>query len=168
MTRSIWKGPFLEPSLAKFCIKYSDSCSLQNKKSSEEPRCEALPSKNSNQSNNSINNFSLNVQGSTQETLKSRLSPDQNANRLRNTSKAHWQETDCQTLRKIWSRKSTIVPQFIGFFIEVYNGKKWIGLKITEDMVGHKFGEFASTRTITSGRSTKNTVSKAKLKAKIR
>lgn len=48
--------------------------------------------------------------------------------------------------RKVWSRRSCILPQFVGSVTQIYNGAKWISLKITEDMVGHKFGEFASTR----------------------
>ncbi|MGB0921087.1 MAG: 30S ribosomal protein S19 [Alphaproteobacteria bacterium] len=48
---------------------------------------------------------------------------------------------------KIWSRRSTIVPQFIGLTFGVYNGQKFIPVLVTEDMVGHKFGEFSPTRT---------------------
>ena len=48
---------------------------------------------------------------------------------------------------KTWSRKSTIIPDFIGLSFLIYNGKKFIPLTISEDMVGHKFGEFAPTRT---------------------
>ena len=51
-----------------------------------------------------------------------------------------------QIKRKVWSRRSCILPQFVGSFTQIYNGKKWIGLKIRPEMVGHKFGEFASTR----------------------
>ena len=46
-----------------------------------------------------------------------------------------------------WSRRSTIFPDFIGRTIAVYNGKSHIPVYVTEDMVGHKFGEFAPTRT---------------------
>ncbi len=48
---------------------------------------------------------------------------------------------------KTWSRRSTIFPQFVGHTFSVYNGKKFIPVFITEDMVGHKLGEFAPTRT---------------------
>ncbi len=48
---------------------------------------------------------------------------------------------------KTWSRRSTIVPDFVGFTIAVHNGKKFIPVYITEQMVGHKLGEFAPTRT---------------------
>ena len=46
-----------------------------------------------------------------------------------------------------WSRRSTIFPQFIGRTIAVYNGKVHVPVYVTEDMVGHKLGEFAPTRT---------------------
>jgi len=48
---------------------------------------------------------------------------------------------------KIWSRRSTILPQFVGITFGVYNGKKFIPVSVSEEMVGHKFGEFAPTRT---------------------
>ena len=47
---------------------------------------------------------------------------------------------------KTWSRKSTIIPEFVGFSFLIYNGRKFIPLTISEDMVGHKLGEFAPTR----------------------
>ncbi|MFI3329415.1 MAG: 30S ribosomal protein S19 [bacterium] len=46
-----------------------------------------------------------------------------------------------------WSRRSTIFPNFIGFTIAVYNGREHVPVYVTEDMVGHKLGEFAPTRT---------------------
>ena len=51
---------------------------------------------------------------------------------------------------KIWSRRSTILPQFVGLTFAVHNGKKHIPVLVTEDMVGHKLGEFAPTRTFFS------------------
>ena len=48
---------------------------------------------------------------------------------------------------KIWSRRSTILPQFVGLTFGVYNGQKFVPVLITEDMIGHKFGEFSPTRT---------------------
>jgi small subunit ribosomal protein S19 len=48
---------------------------------------------------------------------------------------------------KIWSRRSTIIPQFVGVTFGVHNGKKFIPVSVNENMVGHKFGEFAPTRT---------------------
>ena len=47
---------------------------------------------------------------------------------------------------KTWSRKSTIIPDFIGVSFLIYNGKKFIPITVSEDMVGHKLGEFAPTR----------------------
>lgn len=47
---------------------------------------------------------------------------------------------------KIWSRRSTIMPQFVGLTFGVYNGHKFVPVLVTEDMVGHKFGEFSPTR----------------------
>ena len=47
---------------------------------------------------------------------------------------------------KTWSRKSTIIPDFVGVSFLIYNGKKFIPITISEDMVGHKLGEFAPTR----------------------
>ncbi len=48
---------------------------------------------------------------------------------------------------KTWSRRSTILPQFVGLTFSVYNGRKFIPVSVNEDMVGHKLGEFAPTRT---------------------
>ena len=48
---------------------------------------------------------------------------------------------------KTWSRKSTIIPEFVGISFLIHNGKKFILITISEDMVGHKLGEFSPTRT---------------------
>jgi len=48
---------------------------------------------------------------------------------------------------KTWSRRSTILPQFVGLTFSVYNGLKFLPVIVTENMVGHKFGEFSPTRT---------------------
>lgn len=48
---------------------------------------------------------------------------------------------------KTWSRRSTIMPQFVGLTFQVHNGQKFIPVSISEDMVGHKFGEFSPSRT---------------------
>ena len=50
---------------------------------------------------------------------------------------------------KTWSRRSTIMPDFIGLTFAVYNGKKFVPVYVTENMVGHKLGEFSPTRTFT-------------------
>ena len=47
---------------------------------------------------------------------------------------------------KTWSRRSTIIPDFVGVTLSVYNGKSFIPVFVTEDMVGHKLGEFSPTR----------------------
>ena len=78
MSRSVWKGPFVDPSLIKKV-----------------------------------------------EKLKNQTNP---------------------TPIKTWSRKSTIIPEFVGISFLIYNGKKFIPIKISEEMVGHKLGEFSPTR----------------------
>ncbi len=50
-------------------------------------------------------------------------------------------------INKTWSRRSTILPQFVGLTFGVYNGQKFIPVSVSENMVGHKFGEFSPTRT---------------------
>lgn len=57
------------------------------------------------------------------------------------------QEGKNKKVIQTWSRRSTIFPDFIGFTIAVYNGKNHVPVYVTEDMVGHKLGEFAPTRT---------------------
>ena len=56
-------------------------------------------------------------------------------------------ETGQKQVIKTWSRRSTIFPQYVGHTIAVYDGRKHVPVYITEDMVGHKLGEFAPTRT---------------------
>ncbi|HEY4600438.1 MAG TPA: 30S ribosomal protein S19 [Cerasibacillus sp.] len=56
-------------------------------------------------------------------------------------------EQDKKRVIKTWSRRSTIFPSFVGHTIAVYDGRKHVPVYITEDMVGHKLGEFAPTRT---------------------
>ena len=51
---------------------------------------------------------------------------------------------------KIWTRRSTILPEFVGLTFGVYNGKKFIPVSVNESMVGHKFGEFSPTRIFNS------------------
>jgi len=71
-------------------------------------------------------------------------------------------EAGDKRLIKTWSRRSTIVPEFIGLTFAVHNGKKFIPVYVTENMVGHKLGEFSPTRTFRghSGSSAKAAVSK--------
>ena len=56
-------------------------------------------------------------------------------------------DTNDKKVIKTWSRRSTIFPEFIGHTIAVYDGRKHVPVYVTEDMVGHKLGEFAPTRT---------------------
>jgi len=60
---------------------------------------------------------------------------------------AHLNETRERKVIKTWSRRSTIVPDMVGHTIAVHNGQKFIPVFVTENMVGHKLGEFALTRT---------------------
>nr|YP_009704705.1 ribosomal protein S19 [Libidibia coriaria]QEX95908.1 ribosomal protein S19 [Libidibia coriaria] len=55
-------------------------------------------------------------------------------------------KTDLLLNRKIWSRRSSILPEFVNCSVRIYNGKTPVRCKITEGKVGHKFGEFAFTR----------------------
>jgi len=57
------------------------------------------------------------------------------------------QESQKKAVIKTWSRSSTITPDFVGLTIAVHNGNKFIPVYVTENMVGHKLGEFAPTRT---------------------
>ena len=62
---------------------------------------------------------------------------------------------------KIWSRRSTILPQFVGLTFGVYNGQKHVPVQVTEEMVGHKFGEFSPTRTFHGHSSDRKTAKRA-------
>ena len=64
---------------------------------------------------------------------------------LKKAEAAH--ESGSNAIIKIWSRRSTILPQFVGLTFAVHNGHKHIPVSVSEDMIGHKFGEFAPTRT---------------------
>ena len=57
------------------------------------------------------------------------------------------QKTNDKRPIKTWSRRSTILPDFVGLTIAVHNGRQHVPLLVTENMVGHKLGEFAATRT---------------------
>ena len=61
-----------------------------------------------------------------------------------NTASA--QKANQKAVIKTWSRRSTIVPEFIGLTFAVHNGKKFIPVYVTDNMIGHKLGEFALTR----------------------
>jgi small subunit ribosomal protein S19 len=57
------------------------------------------------------------------------------------------QESRSNRVVKTWSRRSTIIPEMVGLTLAVHNGKKFIPIFVTENMVGHKLGEFSPTRT---------------------
>ncbi len=57
------------------------------------------------------------------------------------------QETRSNRVIKTWSRRSTIIPEMVGLTLAVHNGRKFIPVFVTENMVGHKLGEFSPTRT---------------------
>ena len=57
------------------------------------------------------------------------------------------QESRSNRVIKTWSRRSTIVPEMVGLTMAVHNGKKFVPVFVSEDMVGHKLGEFSPTRT---------------------
>jgi small subunit ribosomal protein S19 len=60
---------------------------------------------------------------------------------------ANWNsEIEDSKVLRVWSRRSLILPTIVGRTVEVHNGKSFLNFRITEDMVGHKYGEFASTR----------------------
>ena len=59
----------------------------------------------------------------------------------------HLNETNEKSVIKTWSRRSTVLPEMVGHTIAVHNGKRFVPIYITENMVGHKLGEFAPTRT---------------------
>ena len=66
-------------------------------------------------------------------------------------------KTGSRTAIKTWSRRSTILPQFVGLNFAVHNGKKFIPVNVSEDMVGHKLGEFSPTRTFNGHTADKKT-----------
>ena len=65
---------------------------------------------------------------------------------LLDKAEAARQSTRNEVIRT-WSRRSTILPQFVGLVFGVYNGQKHVPVSVNEEMVGHKFGEFSPTRT---------------------
>jgi len=66
-------------------------------------------------------------------------------------------EANDKKIIKTWARRSTIIPEMIGHTLAVHNGKKFIPVYITENMVGHKLGEFAPTRTYKGHQADKKT-----------
>nr|YP_008802549.1 ribosomal protein S19 [Monomastix sp. OKE-1]AGZ90202.1 ribosomal protein S19 [Monomastix sp. OKE-1] len=111
MTRSLWKGPFIDTFFIRSLRKVSKNLSAVG--------LEAKPQRVVTGSKTSVNASTLTKKSSEKIT-------------------GHFQ--------KMWSRRSVILPQFLDSQYEIYNGKQFIKLRVTEDMVGHKFGEFALTR----------------------
>jgi len=74
--------------------------------------------------------------------------------------------TDKKRVIKTWSRRSTILPEVVGMTFAVHNGRKFIPVFVTEDMVGHKLGEFAPTRTFYSHAGDRKSKLKEKAKKK--
>jgi small subunit ribosomal protein S19 len=72
--------------------------------------------------------------------------------------------TQSRKIIKTWSRRSTILPEFVGVTFAVHNGRKFLPVFVTEDMVGHKLGEFAPTRTFFSHSGDKKSRLKGKKK----
>lgn len=137
MVRSLWKGPFIDSYLIKKIPTSLDNLNVAIKTS--------IISSNTRSNIANIDNSlkSSLIHGST----KSLPNKSKNSAKLQNT----------RGIIKVWSRRSFILPEFINKFFEIHNGKQFISLQVNEDMVGHKFGEFASTR--------KKTLHKKKQKA---
>ena len=74
-------------------------------------------------------------------------------------------KTNKKSVVKTWSRRSTIIPEFVGHTFAVHNGRKFIPVFVTENMVGHKLGEFSPTRTFV-GHSAEKKVAKPAAPAK--
>ncbi|HCC07383.1 MAG TPA: 30S ribosomal protein S19 [Clostridiales bacterium] len=73
-------------------------------------------------------------------------------------------EKDDKKVLKVWSRRSTIFPQMVGHTLAIHDGRKHVPVYITEDMVGHKLGEFAQTRTYRGHGRGKETEKKSSVK----
>ena len=71
---------------------------------------------------------------------------EQTSNLVNESSKTFKKTTEQFIKNKIWSRRSVILPAFLNKELLIYNGKLFIPLKVSEEMIGHKYGEFASTR----------------------
>ena len=69
-------------------------------------------------------------------------------------------ETNDRRVVKTWSRRSTVLPEMVGITFAVHNGKKFLPVFVTENMVGHKLGEFAPTRTFHGNAADKKTKAK--------
>jgi small subunit ribosomal protein S19 len=74
--------------------------------------------------------------------------------------KISMQSVDDRRPIKTWSRRSTVIPEMIGYTFSVHNGRRFLPIYINENMVGHKLGEFAPTRTFQSHSGTRKSDSK--------
>lgn len=74
-------------------------------------------------------------------------------------------DTNDKKVIKTWSRRSTVIPECVGLTFAVHNGKKFVPVYVTENMIGHKFGEFAPTRSF-FGHSGNNKTEKVAAEAK--
>ena len=117
MARSLWKGPFVDTYLLKNSNKILNNTGPGKIQSAIE---NVVLEKNSNL---------LKGKGSGGPSALYKTQSGTKSNPIR-----------------VWSRRSFILPEFIDQFYEIYNGKQFISFQVNEDMVGHKFGEFASTR----------------------
>lgn len=130
MARSLWKGPFVDNFLLK---KSSKLMNMSQEKQQES--VSLLGARSPTPVNVALPSIQFSKEQKIQRNIKPLAGPI-----------------------RVWSRRSFILPEFIDKFFEVHNGKQFISFQVNEDMVGHKFGEFASTR--------KKTLHKKKVKSK--
>lgn len=119
MARSIWKGPYIQHKLLKKLILVHTEGKAAHTTN---------PNKSKISKKSSINE-SLTFKEGQQLTIKKDSIKGLSHSKILN-----------------WSRQSTILPAASGKIVEVYDGKKFLAIKITPDMIGHKFGEFSLTR----------------------
>ncbi|HMB31306.1 MAG TPA: 30S ribosomal protein S19 [Desulfohalobiaceae bacterium] len=81
---------------------------------------------------------------------------------LKKVKQAH--DTSDRSVIKTWSRRSTVIPEMVGLTFAIHNGKKFIPVFVTENMVGHKLGEFSQTRTFHSHAGDRKSKAKGKKK----
>lgn len=118
MSRSIWKGPYINYSILKLNYEYTKQLSNQR-----------LDQKSNQRLNNEnkIKDNNIQVKKQTNFTMVNPIKKN----------------------IKIWSRHSIILPKFLGLRMLVYNGQKFIPIKILPEMIGYKFGSFCMTRKYT-------------------
>ena len=150
MTRSIWKGPFVDNSLIKKAEKLSQSGRKEvlktwSRRSTILPEFVGLTfgvyngqkfvpvTINEQMVGHKLGEFS------PTRTFKGHTAADKKAEKSSQSGR--------KEVIKTWSRRSTILPQFVGLTFGVYNGQKFVPVTINEQMVGHKLGEFSPTRT---------------------